>query len=99
MSFRFVSILVDTFSYQRTSYVGEFLVIDGEMLLLKHIPANTPRSHRTIRRFIKGACKTAEEMKIDVEINPSVTNLLNIRIVKKGKTREGRKEDAQASCL
>jgi len=104
MSFCPVHLLIDTFNYHRTKYVGEFLVVNGEFLLLKYLNAKTPRSHRTIRRFIKEACDLVHEMRIDLELHPSVTELLNIRLVGKetksgGKRYERRKEDAQIRCL
>jgi hypothetical protein len=104
MSFCPVHLLIDTFNYRRTRYVGEFLVINGEFILLRYLRANTPRSHRTIRRFIKEACNFIHAMKIDMEIHPNVTELLNIRLVGKklksgGKRYERKKEDAQVRCL
>jgi hypothetical protein len=104
MSFCPVHLLLDTFNYRRTRYVGEFLVINGEFLLLKYLKANTPRSHRTIRRFIKEAGDLVHEMKIDLELHPSVTSLLSIRLLGKeekssGRKYEKRKEDAQIRCL
>jgi hypothetical protein len=104
MSFCPVHLLVDTFSYQRIRHVGEFLVINGEMILLKYIRVRTPRAHRVIRRFIKTACDLSHELKIDLELHPSVTSLLSIRLLGKkekssGRKYEKRKEDAQIRCL
>lgn len=74
-------LIVDTFKYGRTKFIGEFLKLGEEFLILKYARSHTPRAARTIRKFIKEAGDLANHLRIDFVIDPTVTSLLNIQLV------------------
>jgi hypothetical protein len=105
MSVRATVLMVDTFRHGRTNYIGEFLRLGEEFLLLKYIRSRTSRSATTIRRFIKQAGELSNEIQVDFFIDPSVSTLLNIKLVgvsssaMHGRKYAKGKENASIRCI
>jgi hypothetical protein len=105
MSVRVAVLSVDTFRHGRTNYIGEFLRLGEEFLLLKYTESRTPRAATTIRRFIKQAGELANELQVDFFIDPTVSTLLNIKLIgtssysTKGRKYAKGKANASIRCI